>query len=105
LVDINDDVSVVVLDFFKRHAADDSVTQRLDDFAGFDDALHVDAVYRAAVVFADDDVLRHINQTTGQIAGIGGLQSSVSQTLTRAVGRAEVLQHGPPFADVRPDGR
>src|SRR5208283_520888 len=30
LVDINDDVAVIVLDFFKRHAADDAVAQRFD---------------------------------------------------------------------------
>jgi hypothetical protein len=33
LVDVDDDVAVIVLDFLQRHAAHDAVAQRLDDFA------------------------------------------------------------------------
>ena len=103
LVDVDDHVAVVVLDLLERDAADDAVAQRLDDFAGFDDAGDVDAVDGAAIVFADDYVLRHVDQTAGQVAGVGGLERRIGQTLTRAVGRDEVLQHGQPFAEVRRD--
>ena len=37
LVDVDDHVAVVVVDLLERHAADDAVAQRLDDFARFDD--------------------------------------------------------------------
>ncbi len=46
LVDADDDVAFVVLLIFERHAAHDAVAQRLDDFAGFDDRLDVDAFGR-----------------------------------------------------------
>ncbi len=103
LVDVDDHVAVVVLDLLERHAADDAVAQRLDDLAGFDDTGDVDAVHGAAVVFADDHVLRHVDQTARQVAGVGGLERRIGQTLAGAVGRDEVLQHGQPFAEVGRD--
>ena len=103
LVDVDDHVAVVVFDLLERHAAYDAVAQRLDDFAGFDDAGHVDAIHRAAIVFADDHVLRHVNQAAGQVAGVGGLQRRIGQSLAGAVRRDEVLQHRQSFAEVRRD--
>src|SRR5581483_4474693 len=103
LVDVDDDVAVIVFYLFERDAADDTVAERLDDLAGFDDTGDVNAVHGAAIVFADDDILRHVNQTTGQVAGVSGLESGVSQSFTSAVGRDEVLQHGQAFTEVRRD--
>ena len=53
----------------------------------------------------DDDVLRHVDQTAGEVAGVGGLERGIGQALTRAVGRDEVLEHGEAFTEVRRDGR
>ncbi len=92
-----------VLHVLERHAADDAIAQRLDDFATLDDRGHVDAVERVAVVARNDDVLRHVDQAAGQIARIGGLQRGVGQTLAGAVGRDEVLQHRQSLAEVRRD--
>src|SRR5690606_34375627 len=50
----------------------------------------LEALRRAAVHLADDDVLRDIHQTTGQVTRVGGTQSGVSQTLTGTVRRDEV---------------
>ena len=52
----------------------------------------------------DDDVLRHVDETAGEVTRVGGLERGIGQTLTRAVGRDEVLQHGEAFAEVRRDG-
>ena len=60
LVDADDHVAFVIELVFERHAADDAVAQRLDDFARFDDRLDVDAVGGAAIGFGDDDVLGHV---------------------------------------------
>ena len=38
---------------------------------------HPQATVGAAVVLADDDVLRHVDQTTGQVARVRGTQSGV----------------------------
>src|SRR5581483_1038753 len=105
LVDVDDQVAVVVLDLLERHAADDAVTQRLDNLAGFHDALHIDAIDRAAIVFADDDVLRHVDQATRQVTGIGCLECRIRQTFARSVRRNEVLQNVESFAEVRGNGR
>ncbi len=96
---------VVIEHLLERHAADDTVAQRLDDLARFDDRLDVDAVERAAVVLGDDDVLGDVDEPAGQVAGVGRLESGVGQTLARAVRGDEVLQHGQAFAEVGGDGR
>ena len=59
----------------------------------------------AAVEFVDDDVLRHIDETTGQVAGVRGLERGVGETFTRTVRGDEVLQHGEAFAEVGSDRR
>ena len=57
----------------------------------------------AAVVLADDDVLRDVHQTTGQVTRVGGTQRGVGQTLTGTVAGDEVLQHRQALAEVRLD--
>ena len=105
LVDVDDDLAVDALELFARDTADDAVAQRLDDFAGFDDGHDEDAVGGAAVGLGDDDVLRDVDETAGEVAGVGRLERGVGETLTRAVGRDEVLEHGETFAEVGLDGR
>ena len=103
LVDRHDHVAFIVLLVFQRHAAHDAVAQRLDDLAGFDDRLHVDAFAGAAIVLAHDHVLRHVHQAAGQVTRVGGLERGVGQALAGAVRRDEVLQHVEAFAEVGRD--
>ena len=100
LVDVDHDVAVVVLDALERNAANDAVAHGLDNLAGLNDGADVDAFAGAAIHFGDDDVLRHVDQAAGQVAGVSGLQSRIGQALTRAVGRDEVLEHREAFAEV-----
>jgi hypothetical protein len=79
--------------------------QRDQHVAAFDHGLQGDAPGRAAVFLGDDAVLRHVDQTTRQIARVGGLQRGVGQTLAGAVGGVEVLQNGQAFLEVRDDRR
>ena len=104
LVDLDDGLALVVLELLERDAADDAVAQRLDDLAGLDDRGDVDAFDGAAVVLGDDDVLRHVDETAGEVAGVGGLQCGIGEALARAVGGDEVLQHGEAFTEVGRDG-
>src|SRR6185312_15733256 len=104
LVDFDDGLTFVILQLFQRDAADDAVAQRLDGFAGFDDRHHVDAFHRAAIQLTDDDILRDVDETAGQVARVGGLECGIGETLTCAVRRDEVLQHGEAFTEVRRDG-
>src|SRR4029078_5995843 len=61
------------------------------------------ATLGATVVLADDDVLRDVHQTTGQVTRVGGTQRGVGKTLTRTVRRDEELEHGQALAEVRAD--
>ena len=51
--------------FFEQHAPHDSVTQRLDDLPALHDGSGLDTVHGAAIELGNDDVLSHIDQTTG----------------------------------------
>src|SRR2546423_955738 len=88
-----------------RRAAHDAVAQTLDLLAALDDGRRRDALQRAAVRLGDDNVLRHVNETARQIAGVGCLQRRVGETFARAVRRDEVLQHVQTFAEVRANRR
>ena len=88
-----------------RHAAQDPVAQRFDDFTALDDGAHQRAVVGAAIVLGHDQVLRHVDQAARQVAGVRGLQRRVRQALAGAVGGDEVLQHVQAFAEVGRDGR
>ena len=94
-----------VLDVLERHAPEDALADRLDDRAALDERADLDAVDRAAVLLADDHVLRDVDQAPRQVAGVRGLERRVRETLARAVGRDEVLEHREPLAEVRGDRR
>src|SRR5271168_1467520 len=105
LVHVHDDRALEVLDLVEGDAAHDAVAQRLDFDAGFDDGLDVNAVGGAAIALVDDDVLRHVHETSSEVTGVGGLKSRVGQAFTRTVRGDEVLQHGKALAEVGSDGR
>ncbi len=66
---------------------------------------HEQAVLGSAVGFEDHHILRHVDQTSGQITRVGGLERGIGQTLARAVGRDEVLDNVQTLAEVRGDRR
>ena len=86
-------------------AAEDAVAELLDDLAALDERSHLDALHRAAVEVGDDGVLRDVDETAGQVAGVRRLERGVGETLTGAVGRDEVLEDREAFAEVRGDRR
>jgi hypothetical protein len=92
-----------VLDVLGRETAQDAGAQRDQHVAAFDHGAQGDAPRGAAVFLDDDAVLRDVDQTTGQVARVGGLQRGVRQALTGAVGRVEVLLNGQAFLEVRDD--
>ena len=92
-------------DIFRSHTAEHAVAKRLDDFAAFHQRRDLDTVHGAAIFFANDRVLRDVDETPGQVTGIGSFQSRIGQTFTGAVGRDEVLQHGQSFTEIRRDRR
>ena len=61
------------------------------------------ALAGAAVVLANDDVLGDVDQTAGEVPGVGGAQRRVGQTLAGAVRGDEVLQDAQTLPIVRLD--
>ena len=52
-----------------------------------------DPLQGPAVPLDDDHVLRHVDELSRQVAGVGRLEGRIGQTLAGPVGRAEVLQN------------
>ena len=61
---------------------------------------HLDVLRGAAVGLADDHVLGDVDEPPRQVAGVGGAQSRVSESLASTVRRDEVLEHGQAFDEV-----
>src|SRR5579862_4297332 len=94
-----------MLDVLRRGAAEDALAERRDDLAAIDLGLDGDTLLGAAILRRDDAVVRHVDQTAGQVTRIRRLERGVGQTLAGAVGRVEVLEHGEAFLEVRQDRR
>ena len=56
-----------------------------------------------AVVLADDELLRHVDESPRQVAGVGGTQRGVGETLAGTVRGDEVLEDREAFTEVRLD--
>ena len=76
-----------------RHAAQDALAQRSDNTVTVADLATNESAQGTTVLLVDDHVVSDVDQTTGQITGVGGLQSGIGKTLAGTVGRDEVLEH------------
>ncbi len=64
----HDDVAARILDVLGRRAAQDALAERDEHVAALDHRAQGDAARGAAVLFGDDAVLGHVDETTGQVA-------------------------------------
>ena len=71
--------------FFECGATDNAITQRFNFLAALNDGASRNTAKSTAVVFTDNDVLSHVDETTSQVTRIGRLQRRVSETLTSTV--------------------
>src|SRR5262249_26847762 len=70
------------------------------DLVAFGDRLHVDSADGFAIRIADDNVLRDVDQTAGEVSRVGCLEGCVYKTLTGAVTGDDVLSHVQAFAEI-----
>ena len=90
---------------FSGHTTQNAIAQRLFNVATFDNRRHGDPFEGATIVFGYNQILCHVNQTTGQVTGVRGFQCGIRQTFTRTVRGDEVLEYVQTFTEVRGDRR
>jgi hypothetical protein len=66
-------------DVVQRVAADNTFLKRGDNVGAIHQRLDPDTTQGAAVDLFDDDVLRHVHQTAGEVPGVGGLERRIGQ--------------------------
>src|SRR5690554_2080305 len=87
------------------HTTQNTITQRHYNVTTFDVRRHQQAFRSTTVFLGNYQVLGYVNQTTGQVTGVRGLQCRICQTLTSTVGRDKVLEYVQTFTEVRSDRR
>src|SRR6056297_195750 len=93
-------VSNRIDNFIQGHPTKDTIAKTLDHFAAFSLGGNFDSVKGIAILLSNDGILGDVNQTPGQITGVGRLQRRISQTLTCAVGRDKVLENRQAFSEI-----
>ena len=87
-------------DVFCQVTTCDAFPQWFDGFGAVHDGTYNEAFFGAAVQFTHNDVLCDVDETAGQIPGVGGTKRGIGQPFAGTMGRNEVFQHGQPFAEV-----
>ena len=96
--------SMRIVDVVYRGAAKNLLSEGDNDVLTFFEGCGGQSTEGAAVLFGDDDVVCHVDQTAGEVTSVSRLQSGIGQTLTGTVSGDEVLQHGEAFLEVGHDG-
>ena len=87
-----------------RESAEKSGLKRLDLLVAFADLGNPNAGRRSAVVVSDDDILRNIDKSSCEVAGVGGTKRRVRLSFTRTSRGYEIFKNGKSFTEVRSDG-
>ena len=96
-------VAVLITEVTDKVAADQTLVHLFDDLLARLDIKDLQTFVGMAVVVADDNLLRDVDQTTGQVTGVGGTQRGIGKTFTGAAGGDEVLQNVQTFTIIRSD--
>ena len=90
-----------VADILGAAATDQTCLQRQHHIVAFDDCADPDTLHRSAIFRTADDILRNVDELTGHVTRVSGLQSGICETLAGAVGTDEVFENGETFTEVR----
>lgn len=90
-------------DVVDRAATEDTLVERCDDVLSLLDLTTDDTAERTAVLLGDDHIGGDIDETTGQVTGVGGLECRIGESLTGTVGGDEVVEYREPFLEVGQD--
>ena len=87
-----------------RNTAEDAFVERRYNLVAVFKGGANQSAQCSAIFLVDNHVVRHVNQTAGEVSGIGRFHGRVGKTLTRTVRRNEVFQHRHTLFEVREDG-
>ncbi len=80
------------------HAGSERDTDRIRIFT-----IEIGTFRILAVYFANDDILRHIDETTSEVSGCRGTKCGIGISLTRTMVRDEIFEHIESFLERTPD--
>ena len=101
----NEHVAILVAVIVKQVAAYNTLLKRLNGLVTGFDLEHFQTLGRTAVILTNDNILRNVNQTSGQITGVSRSQSRIGKTLTSTTRGNEVFQNVQAFTVDRLTGR
>ena len=106
LIPIHDNITGVgMVDRLQGHAADDPFLGLVKVAVMLEVLAQADPLARAAILLADDHILDHIHQATGQITGVRSFQGGIGKSFSGAVRGDKIFQHGEPLPEIRLDGQ
>ncbi len=82
-----------ITEILHKVTSEKSFLERLDHLIAVPDGIDLNALVGTAVLLADNNLLGNVNKTSCKVTGVGGTQSGVGKTFTRASGGDEVLQN------------
>ena len=98
-----DDGAVGQREVFGEAPAEQARLEQTPALGAGQHVLDPDPADRVARDLAHDQLLGDVDESTGQVAGVGGTERGVGQTLACAVRRDEVLEHRQAFTEVALD--
>ena len=93
-----------VVQVFHQETARQALRQALDQLIAVLDIINLKAVRAVAVLLANDDVLRDIDQAAGQVTGVRRTQCRIGQAFPGAAGGDKVFENVQTLTIVRADG-
>ena len=104
MVRLNQNFSVFIADCLTGISSGDTFLKTFNFFFSIHESAHIhtwNLVFLAAAIrFTDNQFLRHVNQTSGQITRVSCTQSRIRQTLTGSMGRHKVFQYVQTFTEI-----
>ena len=104
MVLLDDDLAVFIPDIFAGIAAGNAVLQALNGFVSIHERLDRhpwdDILACSTVLLADDQLLRYIDHSSGQVTRVSRAECRIGKSLAGAVCRHEVFQNVQTFTEI-----
>ena len=90
----------LINEILQQITAGQALFQGLNHFLTVGDVVNLNAVVAVAILFANNHILRNIDQTSGQVTGVRSTKGGIRQAFPRTARRNEVFENIQAFAVV-----